>query len=134
MTHPAEFYICNRFFPHSPRDPWGGLSDGPVTRAEAEQLIIESFTARDNIGEATLETVYVLHVQPDAPARNVTEDVLCAIGSRLSDEVTRFEEFPDAFISWADEWVREAARRQQELDWAVDAYVDRKRDERMAAE
>ena len=81
--HPTDFYIVHHLFSGAafPRGPvWGNLTDGPADYQEAWA----EFTALNE--EPTLQNVYVLHVQFDAPARDVTEDRIMRYTESLEDE------------------------------------------------
>jgi len=69
-AHPTEFYIVHHLFTGLRLNGpvWGNLTDGPADLAEAWQAFVEGVDA------PTRQNVYVLHVQADVPARDVTED------------------------------------------------------------
>jgi len=81
--HPQDFYIVHHLFsgPSFPRGPvWGSLTDGPADRDEAWQEFVSMAE------EPTLKNVYVLHVQPDAPARDVTEDWVLRYAANFAED------------------------------------------------
>lgn len=82
-THPTDFYIVHHLFSGVafPRGPvWGSLTDGP---ADYEDAWAEFTSLRET---PTLSNVYVLHVQADAPARDVTEDWIESYWQSFADE------------------------------------------------
>lgn len=83
MHHPTDFYIVRHLFSGAtfPRGPrWGDLTDGPADRDEAWQAFV------DGVECPTLQNVYVLHVQSDAPARDVTEDWVLRYAANFAEE------------------------------------------------
>lgn len=107
MTHapyPSDCYIVHRWF-DGPIDMWGDIGGGPVATAEdVRHAILESF--RDDYypaWPANLTTVRVWRLQHDVPARDVTEDILRAIGEDLSEKLRRgfISEIPWPFVDWA---------------------------------
>lgn len=85
-----------------------------ATAAEIHDVLTTSFDGDDAM-PADLTTCQVWHFTPDCPPRDVTEDVLTAIGRVLSERFAA-EDYPDAFLIWADSDIQDAARDQAEAD------------------
>jgi hypothetical protein len=82
-THPRDFYIVHHLFSGVafPRGPvWGTLTDGPADRDEAWRVFV------DGVECPTRENVYVLHVQEDVPARDVTEDWVLRYAANFAED------------------------------------------------
>jgi hypothetical protein len=124
MTHPTPYpttyYLVHRWWPAlyiGDTAEWGAIGRGIYEdRRDAQDAIVESF--RDEMNPADLTTVNV-RLFNDAGWRDVTEDILTAIGARLSVD-TDAADFPDAFLAWADSDIQDAAAEQAEADRAVD--------------
>jgi hypothetical protein len=72
-SHPSEYYVVHHLFEgmaFSRGPAWGSLTDGPADFAEAWDAFV------NGVESPTLENFYVLHVQDDVPACDVTEDWL----------------------------------------------------------
>lgn len=122
--YPAEFYAAHRWFDFPAA--WCDLTDGPaLDRADAMIAITDSFWA--DAMPADLETVRVWHFTADFAPRDVTEDMLLTIGAALSDRFGA-DEFPAAFLRWADADIRDAAAEQAEADRMLEDQIAAKRD------
>ena len=77
--HPTEFYVVHALFTfqrqHQSVTQWGSLSDGPCDREEALDCISDHFRRK----MPTLQNLRVFLFQSDAPARDVTEDMIAAL-------------------------------------------------------
>ena len=93
MPIPTTYYLAARDFGHFGFDAIGTAD----TRDAAIDLLTESF--RDDTMPADLTTVQVWHITPDCPPRDVTEDLLTAVGAWLSGRHT-VETFPAPFEAW----------------------------------
>lgn len=114
--YPAEFYAAHRWL--AVPAAWCDLTDGPaMDKADAMDAITGSFWV--DAMPADLTTVRVWHFTADFAPRDVTEDVLLSIGADLSDRFGA-DEFPAAFLRWADADIRDAAAEQAEADRAAD--------------
>lgn len=80
--HPTDFYVVHAHFTFLRLgqlvQSWGSLSDGPCDRTEALDCISDHFHPRD-MPRPTLQNVRVFHFPDDAPARDVTEDILAEL-------------------------------------------------------
>lgn len=95
------------------------------TADEIHNVMTDSFFG-DTMA-ADLTTVQVWHFTSDCPPRDVTEDVLTALGRVLSDRFAA-EDYPDAFLTWADSDIQDAARDQAEADYQLEQRIADKRD------
>lgn len=72
--HPADFYVAHQLFTfhrdHQEVTQWGSLTDGPADRADVLDSIREMKIT------PTLAVLRVYHFRDDAPARDVTEDMI----------------------------------------------------------
>jgi hypothetical protein len=90
------------------------------TPAEIHNVITESFDGYDGM-QADLKTCQIWHFTADCPPRDVTEDVLIAIGRFLSDKMDAAE-YPDAFLKWADLDIRGAVADRRAAQWQADHH------------
>lgn len=97
--HPDSFFIVHRWFDGIRNPRWGDLTDGPATKGEAIDRVLDSF--RDF--PPTEGTLRVWHFDEDA-VRDVTEEFVleweCA---NAPDEDELIEQ---ARCDRADEWVK----------------------------
>lgn len=91
-----------------------------ATPDDIHNVLTESFDGWDGM-PADLTTCQVWHFTADCPPRDVTEDVLTAIGKTLSARMDALD-FPPAFISWADSDVQDAAADARAAGWAADHH------------
>lgn len=77
--HPTEFYVAHALFAffqaRQQVTKWGSLSDGPCDRHEVLDYVREHFRA----ARPNLANLRVFHFQSDAPARDVTEDMIAVL-------------------------------------------------------
>jgi hypothetical protein len=102
MTIPTTYYLAARDFGHFGFDAIGTADSHDA----AVDLITESF--RDDAMPADLTTVQVWHITPDAAPRDVTDDLLTAVGAWLSARHL-VDTFPAPFLNWADFDIMEKA-------------------------
>jgi hypothetical protein len=95
MTRPATYFLAARDFGHLGWDALGMATDF----GGAMDLLTEGF--HNDATPADLDTVQVWHITPDAAPRDVTEELLTAIGAHLSN-IYSADNFPMPFLDWAD--------------------------------
>ena len=93
--------------------------DVAQTQDDAEEQIAEWFRLHDDEALAADLTTVMCWACSDAGWRDVTEDALANIGAAYS-ALHDADDFPDAFLRWADADIRDAAAKQAERDRAAD--------------
>ena len=76
---PRDFYVAFTLFTFTRLrgevTEWGNLTDGPHSRTEVLDAISDYFHPKDK-PRPSLANVKVFHFRDDAPARDVTEDII----------------------------------------------------------
>ena len=81
---PPEYYIAMAVYTELDGGPvWGQITDGPEDYAGCWDEIVEHFKTDT---APTLATLKVWHFTPDAPPRDVTEDMIDDMSSHWPDD------------------------------------------------
>ena len=113
MPHPPYFVAMRDYGAHG----WDTLPLAATPDA-LHDVLTDSFDGYDGM-PADLTTCQVWHFTADSAPRDVTEDVLTKIGKTLSARMDAAD-FPDAFLSWADSDVQDAAADRLAREWAAE--------------
>ena len=94
--------------------------DVAPSQADAEEQIAEWFALHDDEGLAADLNTVMVWLNNDAGWRDVTEDALSSIGAAMS-ALHDADDFPDAFLRWADIDIQDDRAEQAERDRGADA-------------
>ena len=102
--------------------------DVAQSQADAEEQIAEWFALHDDEGLAADLTTVMVWLNNDAGWRDVTEDALRNIGAAMS-ALHDADDFPDAFLRWADSDIQDAAADARVADWLLEDRIQQKRED-----
>jgi hypothetical protein len=89
------------------------------SQADAEEQIAEWFALHDDEGLVADLTTVMVWLNNDAGWRDATEDALINIGAAMS-ALHDADDFPDAFLRWADSDIQDDRAEQAERDRGTD--------------
>lgn len=116
MTKPTDYHIALVLWPDG---DWTQVSERPLDRNDMHVALISHF---DGDLPADLTTCQVWHFAHGILPRDVTEDILTEIGAHLSATSTA-EDYPDAWLDWADSDIQDGLAEMAARDWATDQGI-----------